>query len=616
MRTRFLAGLAAAVLALGAGLTAVTPAAALSNPTIPWLTLDHTISSQPWAGSTTKAFDLEGSALMPFENTVVVADDSGDRLYEINRTTGALLDVIPQSAYAAALPVGGAGAAAGAARADAFRGVAYDVLTGNLYVFSGACCGTAGPFFPTAFRLHRDASQKFKVDSYQPLPEGTDPVAATFRVGTGIYFGKGTKIRQYDYATNTIGADIKLVGTGTAIQGIAFDGSNLLVTNTDDQLLKVTTSDWSAVPGWTFALAPFGIGVPRSFVLSGDQFLIADGDDTHLSTDVNRYRLVAVNLGPAPPVTAAFTPHVTRGPAPLGVWFVDHSVRADTHAWNFGDGATSTEISPAHTFATPGDYHVTLHVTGVGGASDASTTITVLPADSLSGGYTLDGFGGLHPFYTGTSAPPPITRGEAYWSGWDIARGVATTADGHGGYTLDGYGGLHPFRVGNGAAPPASTGGPYWSGWDAARGVALMPNGSGGLIVDLAGGIHRFRIGSSALPPKPVGGPYWAGQDRARGISILPDGSGGFVVDRSGALYAFSLGSGPAPTAPTGVWGAAPGQEVQGVALASSGRGGYTVDGNGGLHRFTIGNKPPIPGGFATWPGWNIGRDVALLPAT
>ena len=26
--------------------------------------------------------------------------------------------------------------------------------------------------------------------------------------------------------------------------------------------------------------------------------------------------------------------------------------------------------------------------------------------------------------------------------------------------------------------------------------------------------------------------------------------------------------------------------------------------------------KPPIPSGFVTWPGWNIARDVALLPAT
>jgi len=141
MKTRLLASIAAVALTLGSGLVAAAPASGLSNPAIPWLTLDHTISSQPWPGSSTKAFDLEGMALMPFESMVIVADDSGDRVYVLDRTTGALLDTIPQSAFAAAPPVGG-GAVAGAARADAFRGVAYDIVSGDLYVFSGACCGT------------------------------------------------------------------------------------------------------------------------------------------------------------------------------------------------------------------------------------------------------------------------------------------------------------------------------------------------------------------------------------------------------------------------------------------------------------------------------------------
>ena len=421
-------------------------------------------------------------------------------------------------------------------------------------MFSGACCGTVGPFFPTAFRLHRDASQHFQVLSYQPLPEGTDPVAATFRAGTGIYFGKGTKIRTYDYATNTIGADIKLTGTGTAIQGIAFDGADLLVTNTDDQLVKVTTSDWTAVPGWTFGLATFGIGVPRSFVISGDQFLIADGDDTHVATDVNRYRLVAINLGPAPPVTAAFTPHVTRGPAPLGVWFIDHSVRADTHAWNFGDGSTSTLVSPAHTFANPGSYVVTLHVTGVGGASDASTTITVLPADTLSGGYTLDGFGGLHPFSTGTGASPPITPARPTGPGGTSPRR---------GHDRRRPRWVHARRLRRSAPVPRRErrraarvhGRPVLVRLGRGPRVALMPDGSGGLLVDLVRWDPPLP-GRCEPPAAEAGGrPVLGRPGPGRGIAILPDGSGGFVVDRNGGLFAFSLGSGSAPTAPTGVWG-------------------------------------------------------------
>ena len=41
---------------------------------------------------------------------------------------------------------------------------------------------------------------------------------------------------------------------------------------------------------------------------------------------------------------------------------------------------------------------------------------------------------------------------------------------------------------------------------------------------------------------------------------------------------------------------------------------GYSVlDGFGGVHRF---GSAPAVSGTPYWPGWNIARDVALLPAT
>jgi hypothetical protein len=52
-----------------------------------------------------------------------------------------------------------------------------------------------------------------------------------------------------------------------------------------------------------------------------------------------------------------------------------------------------------------------------------------------------------------------------YWRGWDIARGLWLLPGSAGaGYTLDGWGGLHPF----GGAPPIASS-PYWSGHDIAR---------------------------------------------------------------------------------------------------------------------------------------------------
>jgi hypothetical protein len=72
----------------------------------------------------------------------------------------------------------------------------------------------------------------------------------------------------------------------------------------------------------------------------------------------------------------------------------------------------------------------------------------------------LDGFGGLHPFHPtgdGSAIPPAITP-SAYWKGWDIARGLFfLPGSASAGYTLDGYGGPHPF----GGAPDIPNH-PYW----------------------------------------------------------------------------------------------------------------------------------------------------------
>ena len=154
--------------------------------------------------------------------------------------------------------------------------------------------GTAAPvapFDPTAFRLKRDAGGNFRVESYQPLPEGTDAVAAAHRPGLGLYFGKGTKIKHYDYATNTIGPDITLTGTGTALQAITFvDTSTTLATTGDNRLVKVSTANWTAVPGWSFDLAAHGILNPRTVAIGGvDEIYIGDGFDTRDANDPMKY---------------------------------------------------------------------------------------------------------------------------------------------------------------------------------------------------------------------------------------------------------------------------------------------------------------------------------------
>lgn len=88
------------------------------------------------------------------------------------------------------------------------------------------------------------------------------------------------------------------------------------------------------------------------------------------------------------------------------------------YRWDFGDGQTSTEEDPSHTFPTPGTYTVTLTVTDAQGASTAKTiTITVyeeeLPPSGCGAGGGTGGGGDnqTNPLTVTISASP--TSGHA-----------------------------------------------------------------------------------------------------------------------------------------------------------------------------------------------------------
>jgi len=60
---------------------------------------------------------------------------------------------------------------------------------------------------------------------------------------------------------------------------------------------------------------------------------------------------------------AAFTAQPTAGIAPLQVSFTDHSTGNPTGwYWDFGDGNTSADVNPTHTYDTAGQYNVKLRV--------------------------------------------------------------------------------------------------------------------------------------------------------------------------------------------------------------------------------------------------------------
>ena len=104
----------------------------------------------------------------------------------------------------------------------------------------------------------------------------------------------------------------------------------------------------------------------------------------------------------------------TNCTAPFTVNFTSNvSGSASAYNWNFGNGQSSTQANPAHTFTTAGIYTVTLGVTNASGCENVRTLSTRVIIGGPQASFIVDSTGGCTPAtirFTNTSiSNSPIT---------------------------------------------------------------------------------------------------------------------------------------------------------------------------------------------------------------
>ena len=96
-----------------------------------------------------------------------------------------------------------------------------------------------------------------------------------------------------------------------------------------------------------------------------------------------------VTVSPSPPI-ALFSANTTTGKKDLRVEFTNESIRYSSSSWNFGDGNSSSDTNPIHTYTTSGTFDVSLSVTGDAGTDTFTSPGLVIVEDVQTPAFVFD----------------------------------------------------------------------------------------------------------------------------------------------------------------------------------------------------------------------------------
>jgi PKD repeat protein len=222
---------------------------------------------------------------------------------------------------------------------------------------------------------------------------GADTVTANFVSRTGY-----SLIYVHEYsglATSPLDQISSQTGTGTAVTSGA-----KTTTQASELIFGYASVDNCVTSGTT------GFSVRQTVGCNMSEDMIVSSTGTYSATFTQSpsggwaglmatFAAAGGGSGGGTPPTAVITASPKSGTAALtvalsGASSTDPSGTITSYAWNFGDGQTSTLVSPSHTYSVVGTYTVSLTVTDNGGRQGSTTTsITVSSPSSYAGVYRI-----------------------------------------------------------------------------------------------------------------------------------------------------------------------------------------------------------------------------------
>jgi PKD repeat protein len=234
-------------------------------------------------------------------------------------------------------------------------------------------------------------------------PMHTYAAAGTYTASLTVMNASGQSSTKRQFVTVMAGDPL--------LASFTFTVSGLKVLFTDSSVGTPTSWLWRFGDG----SGPVTTRNPTHTYAAAGTYTVTLGITNAFGVTANTSQFVTVSLGSPPTADFSFQ---SSG---LGVAFADQSTGSPTSwSWDFGDGGSSTQQNPQHTYAVAGTYSVKLTATNAAGSSSKTKIVTVSQGDPPTADFSFQ-VTGLSVVFADQSTGSPTA-----WS-WDFGDGSKST---------------------------------------------------------------------------------------------------------------------------------------------------------------------------------------------